>query len=181
MPFGILFIYLNILTLQTILKKILLTQKSILTANNDKLNRNTSLFNSIGNKIKDTAGSALENFAGLKTVIDGLGIAFETFEAEITARLSILITFAPEILKWIVSLTKGKDAITQAKLSLDTLNKALQSSDYSNAIKQMNELKINVGLAKKGFLDIKEGQQEDDLYKMLKQEFKQIFILCQLA
>jgi len=110
-----------------------------------------------------------------------LGIAFETFEAEITAGLSILITFAPEILKWIVSLTKGKDAITQAKLSLDTLNKALQSSDYSNAIKQMNELKINVGLAKKGFLDKKEGQQEDDLYKMLKQEFKQLFILCQLA
>lgn len=77
-----------------------------------------------------------------------------------TGGLAAIITYLPEITNWISSLVKGKEAINQAKLSLGTLNGALESSDYSNAISQMNELKINVGLAKKGFLDKKEVLQQ---------------------
>jgi hypothetical protein len=122
-----------------------------------------------------------ETFQFVFPLVSALIKGVFTLEEALSGGLAVLITFGPEVLKWATSLLKGKEAITQAKLSLDTLNKALQSSDYSNAIKQMNELKINVGLAKKGFLDKKEGQQVNDLYKMLKQEFKQIYTLCQLA
>lgn len=57
---------------------------------------------------------------------------------------------------WVSSLTKGKDAIQESTLKLGAFNEALQSSDYSNAIEQVSQLKINIDLAKKGFLDKKE-------------------------
>jgi len=67
--------------------------------------------------------------------------------------ITLLTTFSGEIIKWALAYFKGKDAIDQAKLSLNTLNKALADTNYAQAIKQVDELRINVNLAKNGFID----------------------------
>jgi len=127
-----------------------------ISTNISAFNNNLNKLSSSGNKVTESVSGLTESFKFVTPLLDVVKSGLISLEEALTGGLAILITFGPEILKWIASLTKGKDAVTQATLSLDTLNKAFQSSDYSNAIKQMNELKINVGLAKKGFLDKKE-------------------------
>ncbi|WP_374951134.1 hypothetical protein, partial [Mucilaginibacter sp.] len=95
--------------------------------------------------------------------------AFTTFEATLTAGLSLIIAYGPEILNIVNSWIKGKETISQAALSINTLNKALGSSEVTNAAKQFNELKINIGLAKEGTLSKKEvlKQYNDTLGKTM--------------
>ncbi|BAU54655.1 hypothetical protein MgSA37_02833 [Mucilaginibacter gotjawali] len=55
--------------------------------------------------------------------------------------------------KWVENLRIFNPLASEAKLALEELNKAYASSDYTTAIKNINELTINIDLAKKGFLD----------------------------
>jgi hypothetical protein len=127
-----------------------------LSNNVGSLSNNLSKLSPSGDKVAESISGLSEAFKLVNPLIDTVKKGFVSLVDGLSGGLAIFITFGPEIIKWAASLLKGKEAITQAKLSLDTLNKAFQSSDYSNAIQQMNELKINVGLAKKGFLDKKE-------------------------
>ena len=78
--------------------------------------------------------------------------AFANFEGVLTAGLSLIIAYGPEILNIVKSWINGKETISQTTLSISTLNKALGSNEVTNAAKQFNELKINIGLAKEGTL-----------------------------
>jgi hypothetical protein len=133
---------------------------SKLTDSIDKLNSQNQTFASSGNQVKDTIENVSSTFSKFETIIKLVKTSFASLEGAMTGGLTLIAAFGPEILEFITSLTKGKDAIDKAKLSLTTMNNALQSSDYSNAIKQVSELKINVDLAKKGFLDKKEVLQQ---------------------
>jgi hypothetical protein len=119
---------------------------------NDK-NKDVASYN---DKVKKSLEEGTSTFKLLKETIDIVKGSVASLEGALTAGLSILLVYGPEIFKFITSLGQGKDAIDKAKLSLSTLNGALQSSDYSNAIKQVSELKINVKLAAQGLLDKKE-------------------------
>lgn len=55
--------------------------------------------------------------------------------------------------EWISKLSIFNPVASEAKLRQEELNKAFESTDYSNAIKSIDELTINIGLAKDGFLD----------------------------
>jgi len=103
------------------------------------------------NKVSDMISS----FATWRGIIDLVAKGLTGMEAALTGGLVILTTFAPEIIKFVSSLFKGKDAIDQAKMSISNLNQALEDTDYSKAIRQVSELKINIGLAKNGFIDKK--------------------------
>jgi len=127
-----------------------------------KLNNQNKSLGDSGNKVKtsikelsDTYDSFTDILRIGGKVLKALKEGFGEFEAVATAGLSLLITFGPQLWEWITSLIKGKEAISQATLSLGVMNKALQSTDYANAVQQVTQLKTNIDLARKGFLDKK--------------------------
>jgi len=71
--------------------------------------------------------------------------------------LSVLITlttvYGKEIGEFVTSIFKGTKALNEFAESQRELGEALKSTDFSNAIKNVAELGINIDLAKKGFLD----------------------------
>ncbi|QEM09276.1 hypothetical protein [Mucilaginibacter rubeus] len=127
-----------------------------LTDSISKLNEQNKAAAESGNKFQETLSTLSSTFSTWKKVIDGVKAGVFTFTNVLSAGLTILTIYGPAILKWITSLTQGKDAIDKAKLSLDSLNKAFGGSDYSKAIRQLDELKINVDLANNSFLKKKD-------------------------
>ena len=104
-------------------------------------------FDELGNKIK-SSGSVLGKLWGsLKTVaniLPGIGIAG-------------LLAFAVEpLINYLSKLDLFKEKLTQAKLAVKTLTEALASSEYSGAVKSIQQLRGEVDLARQGFLDKKE-------------------------
>ncbi|TWR25730.1 hypothetical protein FPZ43_15705 [Mucilaginibacter pallidiroseus] len=87
-----------------------------------------------------------------KNILKELASSMLSWNTLISVGVTLLATYGDAIIDWVSSLGKGKDASNQSKLSIESLNKAVGSTEYSGAIKQVNELKINVGLAKDGFL-----------------------------
>lgn len=55
--------------------------------------------------------------------------------------------------KFVKELFKSRGALDAVKVSAETFNKALDSTEYKNAIVQVAELRTNIELAKAGFLD----------------------------
>lgn len=140
-----------------------------LTDSIKKLNEQNETATKSGNKFQETLSTLSSTFSIWKNIIEGLKAGFLTFTNVLSGGLTILTIYGPEILKWIASLSKGKDAIDKAKLSLDTLNKAFGASDYSKAVQQLDELKINVDLARDGFLKKKDvlNQYNESLGKTM--------------
>ena len=99
----------------------------------------------VNNKLISGLEKLTKTHETLTGIIEIARKAFATFEGALTAGLSILITYGPEILNIVGSWIKGKETISQAALSINTLNKALGSSEVTNAAKQFKELKINIG------------------------------------
>jgi hypothetical protein len=90
-------------------------------------------------------GSALSKvWGGLKTianVLPGLGIAG-------------LLGFAIEpISAFITKVFKARESIDSLAKSQEMLDKAMEDSNYQEAVKNVAELTTNIGLAKQGFLD----------------------------
>ncbi|MDB4926780.1 hypothetical protein [Mucilaginibacter sp.] len=121
-----------------------------------KLKSESDPVNDTLTKIKKTSEDAAPIVKAFTTAIEFLTKGTISLEAALTGGLTVLLAFGPQALEFIKSLTNGKEAVDKAKLSINAMNGALQSSDYSNAVKQINELKINIGLTRKGFLDKKE-------------------------
>jgi outer membrane murein-binding lipoprotein Lpp len=139
--------------------------KNVKELNND-FNKLSSTLNQV-TKENQNAGNTIDQLNGnvekltksydlWEKAIKIARTAVLSLEGALTAGLSVIMAFGPEILGFVSSLIKGTDAINNASLSLSTLNKGFGSSDYSKAIKQFNELKINVDLAQKGFLNKKQ-------------------------
>lgn len=90
----------------------------------------------VGNYLSQ-AWSGLSRIAML---IPGLGIA---------GLLSLAID---PLMKLVKGMDYFKEKITESKLAQDSMNKALAGSEYTSAVKSVNELRINIDLAKKGVI-----------------------------
>src|SRR5215217_3174108 len=71
--------------------------------------------------------------------------------------LSLLVTFFPvygkEIGEFFSSLFKGTEQINAATKTINTLGEAVKGTEFLKAAKDVNELRINIQLAKEGLLD----------------------------
>lgn len=133
---------------------------------NKDLNNLTGAVNTLNEQNKDAADSTINlkqifsdvtsTFSTWKDILIGAGESLSWLTGALTAGLTILTLYGPALYKWITALAKGKEEADYARISLSELNKALGDSDYSNAVQQVNLLKIHVGLARKGFLDKKD-------------------------
>lgn len=75
-----------------------------------------------------------------------------SFQVGLSIAITFLVAFSDEIVAFVSNIFKSKTAIDEAKLSVDNLNKAFDESSVKDAVKNINELTINVGLARQGFL-----------------------------
>jgi hypothetical protein len=70
----------------------------------------------------------------------------------IMAGISLIIAYREEIWEWTKSLFSGGESAKRAKVELEAFQKALSSSDYSNAVKSMAELSANIDAAREGLV-----------------------------
>ncbi|HVT63116.1 MAG TPA: hypothetical protein VHD33_06500, partial [Legionellaceae bacterium] len=126
-----------------------------LTNNISSLNKTLSDSGEKANRLKSTFSSLIGTFSSWKSLIKDISEGFLSFSNLLSAGLTILTNYGPEILSWINSLINGANAIDKTTIKVNALNQAFQSTDYSNAIAQVDELKAKVDLAKQGFLDKK--------------------------
>ncbi|WDF79660.1 hypothetical protein PQ469_06525 [Mucilaginibacter sp. KACC 22773] len=130
------------------------------TGSMDKLNAKNQEFINSGDKATNKLADLSGSFATWGNIITLVTETLKGWQIALTGGLAVITAFGPEIIKWVSALLKGKDAIDQAKLSLSSLNKGLSSTDYSNAIENLNQLKIKVDLAKRGMTDKSEVVKE---------------------
>jgi hypothetical protein len=101
-----------------------------------------------------------DEFAKLRTATGSnakaFGVLFRslfTAQTAVVVAITLLTAFGKQIGEMISSLFRGSTALDQFKKSQETLNKAFNDTSYKDAIKNVSELRINIDLAKRGFLD----------------------------
>jgi len=97
-------------------------------------NESTGKVNGFGGALK-IFGKSMFNFGNLFAIAIGLITIF-------SAQITMAATGAK----------KAKESVDDLTNSQDALNMALKSSEYKQAVENVNELRINIDLAKKGFL-----------------------------
>lgn len=105
----------------------------------------------VGNYTKSIANAAGTAFGALRKIaylIPGLGLA---------GLIGILID---PIVNFTKKLLASSKAIDEVKASQQSLNKAFESNSYTEAIKNVDQLRINIDLAKQGFLSKKDVVEE---------------------
>lgn len=90
------------------------------------------------------------------SVLKQLGSAFFSWNTIMSVGITLLVVYGKEIGEFVKGLFGAKTAIDKMKLSQDDLKKALEGTDYKTAIKNVQDLTINIDLAKKGFIDKKD-------------------------
>jgi len=135
------------------------------------LGKNISQISASGDAAKNKLADLSSNLSNWGSVVKLVTDVAHGWTAALTGGLAVITVFGPEILKWGAALLKGKEATDKAKLSLDALNKGFASTDYTNAVTNVIELKINVDRAKAGFMDKTEviKQYNDTLGKTIGQ------------
>lgn len=88
-----------------------------------------------------------------KSVFKAIGGALFSWGTALSIGVTVLTLYGGKIATWIGQITKGKEALNELKKSQETLNKAFEDTSVKNAVENVNELTINIGLAKQGFLD----------------------------
>lgn len=81
-----------------------------------------------------------------------LGSLF-SLQTALSLGVTLLTIFGAEIVKYIATLFKGEEELDKFKLAQEDVNEALKSTKFTDAVKNVNELAINIKLAKEGFLD----------------------------
>lgn len=79
--------------------------------------------------------------------------ALFSWQTALSIGVTLLTVYGKEIFEWVKALFKSKDAVDQVKKSIEYLNQAADSNEFKKAIADVNELRINIDLAKKGFID----------------------------
>lgn len=74
--------------------------------------------------------------------------------------ITLSTVYGKEIGNWIKSLFGAKKAIDATKVSQDTLNKALESTDFGNAVQNIERLRSALDMVKKGMVDKKSVVEE---------------------
>jgi hypothetical protein len=75
-----------------------------------------------------------------------------SWQVALSIAITLLTVFGKQIGDWVSALFKGKEALDAFKKSNELLNKALDSTEYKNAVQNVNELRINIDLAKQGLI-----------------------------
>jgi hypothetical protein len=91
-----------------------------------------------------------------KSIFKALTGALFSFQTLISVGITLLTLYGGKIVDWIGHLFAGKGALNELKETQEGLNTAIESTDYKNAITQLEEMKNNVQLAKAGFIDKKD-------------------------
>jgi hypothetical protein len=113
------------------------------------------LFDQLGQTKREIAALKAEGKAA-PTVFQQLGKAIFSLGTLLSVGITLLTLFGAQIIKFVGDLFKGKKAFSEAAESAKLMNKAIEETDYKEAIKNVNELTINIDLAKKGFLNKKD-------------------------
>jgi len=122
-------------------KKVQTLEKSISQASNV----GKEGFDKLGNAVEKSSGAiGGKLFQGLRTaanILPGIGIAG-------------ILAFATEpLIDYISKLDLFKVKLTEAKVAQEDVAKALSGSEYAKAVTNINELRINIDAARKGFVD----------------------------
>lgn len=105
-------------------------------------------FKKLSSTIDAVSGKALGGMKAFKIFAGSM----LTFTGLLPIALLLLQAFSGQIATFFSSLFSGKKSFDSFIESQKQLNKALDSSSYKDAVKNVNELKINIDLAKQGFL-----------------------------
>jgi len=111
-------------------------------------------FDDLGNALGKAEGAVAKTAKSTNVLSKGFGFIRQA--AYLIPGIGIAGIFnviGEAVVALISSLTKGAAAFDAVKAKVATLGKALESTEYTNAIKNVNELRINIELAKDGFLD----------------------------
>lgn len=79
--------------------------------------------------------------------------AVKSWNTVIMIAVTLITALTPKIMEWVNSLVLGKEALDRAAKSQEIFLSAFQSTEFKNAVKIVDELRINIDLAKKGILD----------------------------
>jgi len=109
----------------------------------------------VGELAKAQALQAAEGKRGIG-VLKAIGSSLLSWGTLLSIGITLLTVYGKEIVEWIGALFKGKEALDKAAMSLANLNKALDDTSFADAIKNVDELKIQIDLAKKGIADKEE-------------------------
>ena len=118
-----------------------------------------SLTNNIGALQDAIKGIRIENeklkSEGKPTTsaLSQIGSALFSWNTVLYVGIGLFSAYREEITDFITNLFSTKKAIDSLNESQEYLNKALGEMSVKNAITNVNELRINIGLAKEGFID----------------------------
>lgn len=90
------------------------------------------------------------------SMLQALGKSFISLQTLLSIGVTLLTLYGKELVDFVASLFNGKKGLDEFKKSQELLNKAFKDNSYKDAIRNVNELTINIDLAKKGYLDKKE-------------------------
>ncbi|MBC7748656.1 MAG: hypothetical protein H7Z76_08815, partial [Methylotenera sp.] len=88
-----------------------------------------------------------------KSMLTELGGALFSVQSLMSIGVTLLTIYGARLVEWAANSLKTSKAIDQMALSTETLNKAFEDTNVSKAIQDVNQLGINLQLAKDGFLD----------------------------
>lgn len=124
----------------------------------NKLRETLSKTGTQNNVVSDTIGKLDKASKDVSTTFDFFKKAIKLAELGailLSGGLTVLLAFAPEIINWYNEVLHSGEAADKAKLSISSMTQALGGDEYTSAVKQINELKVNTDLAKQGFVDKK--------------------------
>lgn len=97
---------------------------------------------------KELIAQGLPTTSVFKTIVKQIF----SLQTALLVGVTLLIAYSKEIGEWGKALIKGRDSIDKLIASTETLNKAIQSTEYKDAVKDIQELTTNIDLARQGFL-----------------------------
>lgn len=113
-------------------------------------------FLSISNNLPILSDEFKKLVAATGSSTKALGIMFRslfTFQTALVIGITLLTAFGKEIGNFFSKLFAGSREFDKAAEGVRAMNKAIQDTSYKDAVKNVNEMRINIGLAKQGFLD----------------------------
>ena len=107
----------------------------------NKLNAQNQELASSGDKVDNKISNLSTSFAAWATVIEVVRTATLAWTTALTGGLAILTTFAPEIIKWVSALFKGKDALNASIQNFKNFNDVMKASS-NEASSQITRFQI---------------------------------------
>lgn len=88
-----------------------------------------------------------------KSMLSELGGALFSVQSLMSVGVTLLTLYGAKMVQWGIEAYNSSKGIDAAAKSTETLNKAFEDTNVQKAVENINELAINIQLAKDGFLD----------------------------